>query len=316
MTDVPSATVVICAYSLERWADLSASVASVLHQTKPAAELVVVIDRNEELLARAAQAFGTARVTANDQQGGISGARNTGIAQARSEIVVFLDDDALAEPDWLERLLAPYADPVVLGVGGRIVPLWRFGRPEWFPSEFNWVVGCSYTGLPERRARVRNPIGANLSARRTVLLELDGFDHTMGRVSAPDHATVSGTADETELCIRATQRWPERHWIYEPAAIVHHVVPSSRLSFQFFVERCQMEGGAKALLRGIAGPAQSLASEQTYVRTTLPRGVARELRAAARGECAALGRAAAICAGLTITAASYVRTRAALALRR
>ena len=316
MTSAADASVVICAYATERWPDLKAAIASVQAQTLPPRELILVIDRNEALLARASSAFPALDVISNDHEGGISGARNTGTARATGAIVVFLDDDAIAEPDWLEHLLAPYADPAVLGVGGQILPLWRYGRPAWFPAEFNWIVGCTYLGLPEQRSRVRNPIGASLSARRAVLDALGGFDHSMGRVSAADHVQVSGTADETELCIRATKRWPSCHWLYEPDARVHHVVPSSRLSLRFFVGRCQMEGVAKARLSAIAGATESLASERRYVQSVLPRGVVRELSAALRGDLGGAGRAAAIVAGTAITALTYARTGLSLALSR
>ena len=84
------------------------------------------------------------------QQRGISGARNSGIAAARGAIIAFLDDDAIAAPDWLEQLLAGYSSPNVLGVGGAIEPQWQGGRPRWFPPEFDWVVGCTYLGHAAR----------------------------------------------------------------------------------------------------------------------------------------------------------------------
>jgi glycosyltransferase involved in cell wall biosynthesis len=311
MTEPPDVSVVICSYDPERWDDLLGAVGSVRAQTAQPLEIILVVDRNDELRRRVGGRFPDLRVVANAHEGGISGARNTGIDQARGEIVVFLDDDAIAEADWLDRLLAAYEDEAVLGVGGQILPLWRFGRPRWFPAEFDWVVGCSYVGLPEARARVRNPIGAALSARRAVLRELGGFDHAMGRVSAEGHTRVSGTADETELCIRATARWPERFWLYEPAARVHHVVPRSRMSWPFFVGRCRMEGTAKALLSQIAGTGQSLAAEQRYVRVTLPLGAARELRCALRGDPWGVARAGTIVAGTALTAAAYLRGRLA-----
>src|SRR5439155_542168 len=77
-------------------------------------------------------------------------ARTTGIDRAdRGDVIAFLDDDAVAEPDWLETMLRAYGDGSVMAVGGRIEPLWAAGRPGWFPPEFDWVVGCTYVGLPE-----------------------------------------------------------------------------------------------------------------------------------------------------------------------
>ena len=123
-------------------------------------------------------------VTDNQQQQGLSGARNAGVAVAGGEVVAFLDDDATAAPDWLERLAAGYADPDVLGVGGAIEPVWSTSRPRCFPEEFDWVVGCTYRGLPQTPAPVRNLIGANMSFRRTVLNTIGGFRCDIGRIGS------------------------------------------------------------------------------------------------------------------------------------
>ena len=82
------------------------------------------------------------------QREGTGRLRNAGVAAATFEIVAFLDDATVAAHDWLAALLAAYADPHVLGVGGRVVPVWRTERPGLFPSEFDGVVGCSNRGMP------------------------------------------------------------------------------------------------------------------------------------------------------------------------
>lgn len=73
-----------------------------------------------------------------------------------------------SESNWLEKLTIPFADPKVVGVGGWIVPHWPDSVPEWFPQTFYWVLGCSYEGLPETNAPIRNAIGANMAMRRKV----------------------------------------------------------------------------------------------------------------------------------------------------
>lgn len=309
-----SVSVIICAYTMDRWPYLREAIDSALAQTPGPDEIVLVVDRNDELMARAQAELTGVLVVANQLEPGISGARNTGAQNSSGEILAFLDDDAVAHPNWLAALLGPYADPEVLGVGGSVDPDWRFGRPRWFPPEFNWVVGCSYTGMPEQEATVRNPIGANLSMRRSVLATVGGFDSSMGRVAAEQGAVVSGTADETELCIRATKAHPGGRWVYVPAARIDHVVPESRLSWSFFVGRCRMEGGSKALLSTLAGSDSALASERNYVRRALPLAILREARATLRGDRSGVSRAGAILAGAAITAFEY--TRGTVLLRR
>src|SRR3954469_5166852 len=172
---MPEASVVICAHTEQRWDELRAALASVRAQTVPAAEVLVVVDHNDALLERAREGLDDdVLVIANDEAKGLSGARNTGTRAARGDVVAFLDDDATAEPQWLGGLLSAYQDPEVIGAGGRIRPRWLGGQPAWFPPEFHWVVGCTYRGMPERRAQIRNPIGANMSARRDLLLEVGG----------------------------------------------------------------------------------------------------------------------------------------------
>ena len=106
---------------------------------------------------------------------------NTAVAAATSDIIAVLDDDAFACHDWLDALVAPYADVDVLGVGGRVIPQWRTGRPAWFPPEFDWVVGCSYRGMPGVRTPVRSFLGTSVSFRREVLPQCDASDERLGQ---------------------------------------------------------------------------------------------------------------------------------------
>jgi GT2 family glycosyltransferase len=253
-------SVIICAYSDERWDVLLEAVDSVRCQTVTPRELILVIDHNPQLLVRARQALPDVIVTENRGERGLSGARNTGLVLARAEIVAFLDDDALAAPEWLQQLLAGYADPAVAGVGGKIVPLWPGRRPAWFPAEFDWVVGCSYTGLPEQPADVRNLIGCNMSFRRQVFAAIGNFHLGYG-------------CDETEFCIRLRRQWPARKLLYQPQALVQHHIAPGRTAWQHFYARCYFEGGSKAVVAWLQGPRAGLASERAYTLRTLPRGV-------------------------------------------
>ncbi|MBA2383347.1 MAG: glycosyltransferase family 2 protein [Actinobacteria bacterium] len=294
-------SVVVCAYTEARWNDLGAAVESVRRQSAPALEIIVVVDHNATLFARVREELEGVVAVENREERGLSGARNSGIAVASGSIVAFLDDDAVAAPDWLERLARGYADPRVLGVGGGVEPHWLGGRPRAFPTEFQWVVGCTYRGMPETTSRVRNIIGANMSLRRDVFVEVGGFRSGIGRVG-----TRPVGCEETELCIRAQRRWPEGVILFEPRAAVRHTVPASRAGWKYFTSRCYAEGLSKALVARFAGAEAGLSSERTYVVRTLPRGVARGVADALRGDVAGLGRAGAIVAGLLVTSVGYV----------
>jgi GT2 family glycosyltransferase len=294
-------SVVICAFADERWDALVAAVASLHEQTAPAHEVIVVADHNPGLLERARRELDGVTVVANAGERGLSGARNTGVAVATGDVVAFLDDDATAAPDWLACLTAPYADERVLGVGGVIEPDWVDGRPPAFPSEFHWVVGCSYEGMPTAPAPVRNLIGANMSVRRDVLERVGGFRSDMGRIGARPLG-----CEETELCIRAARELPGGVFLYEPRARVAHVVPATRTTWRYFRSRCFAEGLSKARVAALVGAGDGLSSERAYTTRTLPTGVVRGLGDARRGDPAGLARASAIVAGLVMTAAGYL----------
>lgn len=305
-------SVIISAYTFDRWDELVAAVRSALAQTLPPAEVLVVVDNNDELLAQATAELPEALVVPNDQVPGLSGARMTGAHHATGTILAFLDDDAAAEPQWLAEMAAAYADEHVLGTGGSVVPNWRTERPRWMPHELDWVVGCSWAGTPRERARIRNPIGANMAMRADVLERAGGFAGELGRLERGGKA-VSGTADETELAIRSTELFPGGYWLFCPEARVHHVVTAERTTWSYFVRRCRLEGSAKAILRGLTGPQSGLASERAYATSVLPRAVLRELGAALRGDVWGLARAGAIVAGLSLTTFAYLSGRVAAA---
>jgi glucosyl-dolichyl phosphate glucuronosyltransferase len=298
----PSVSVVICAYSVRRWPSLVAAVESIRGQRPQAEEIVVVVDHNDDLLARAlAELHDTVVIPNEERENGLSGARNTGVRRARTDVIAFLDDDAAARPGWLAALLEAFDDPHVLGAGGVALPLWERPPPGWFPEEFLWVVGASYRGLPRVRSTVRNPIGATMAFRREAFQRAGLFSQAIGRVGR----TPLG-CDETEFSIRVQQVVAGAKIVHVPEACVDHRVGAERATFGYFAARCWSEGLSKAVVSRVVGATPALASERTYVRRTLPSGVVSGVRAALHGDALGLARAGAIVFGLAATTAGYL----------
>lgn len=294
-------SVLICAYTLDRWDDILQAVRSVQDQAPKVREVILVVDHNEELRQRAEETLTGVTVVENSYERGLSGARNAGLDAASGRIVAFLDDDAMAMPDWAAELAAGYRDATVLGVGGVSEPNWVAGRPEWFPPEFDWVVGCTYVGLPTSTSPVRNMIGSNMSFRRDVFTAIGGFDTSVGRVGANPVG-----CEETELCIRAAARWPGTRLMHEPSARVRHTVPASRGTLRYFLSRGFAEGRSKARVTRLSGATAGLATERRYTVRVLPRGVVRRLlEVISKRRLGPLAAAGAILAGLGYTAAGY-----------
>ena len=298
---LPTATVVICAYTEERWDWLQEAVASVQSQSVAPHELIIVVDHNLTLQKRLLHQVTGAYTLENNGAKGLSGARNTGVLAATGEIVAFLDDDAVAHPDWLRRQLELYDDPAVYAVGGQIDPLWENGRPAHFPHELDWIVGCSYRGLPRVAAQVRNVIGASMSFRRSVFEDAGLFDERMGRTSSPRGC------EETELCIRTAALRPGGRVVYEPASLAQHHVTAARTTMGYMLARSWGEGISKAQISALPGAPRRLAPERRYVSEVLPKAVIRSL---ADGGTAGLARSGAILSVLAATAAGYLVERA------
>lgn len=291
---------IIAAFSNERWEQLLLAINSIRKQTLCADETIVVIDRNDALLARLKRAVDDVIVLTNAREAGAGGARNTGVEAASGKIVAFLDDDAEAAPDWLERMIPAFDDDWVLGIGGHLEPSWGTPRPRWFPDEFLWVVGCSHPGLPSDVAPVRNLIAASMLMRRDAFLKLGGFRAGFGK-----SGRRSGT-EETELCIRASQQFRGHQWLHHPGARATHHVPKSRTTWHYFLRRCHDEGLAKAAVVGFVGRDAGLSAERRYVLRVLPAGVASGLARLLEGDLSGILRSGAIVAGLGSTLLGYV----------
>ena len=256
---LPTISVVICAYTLRRWDMLEAAIASCLDQTTPPEELLVCIDHNPELLARCQAAApewcrnSTVVVTVvpNSLPGRLGSARTTALHLARGEVVAFLDDDAVADPDWLRILVQPFVQDAAVAVGGAPLAVFHAPEPRWFPPQFRWVFGCAYAGLPDRKAPLAHLIGANMAARRDALVAIGGFH--------------SDNHDDMDMCHRLAHRYPENPILYEPQAVVYHNVTSDRLSWQYFWHRCFFVNRGKVqALRGMEDAA-NLTAEVGFV---------------------------------------------------
>ncbi len=304
MSHAPTVTVVICAYTERRWDQIVEAVASLGRQTRPVDQVVLVIDHNPGLLERADRDLDGCDVIPNTGPKGLSGARNSGVEQAKGEVVAFLDDDARAEPGWVDALVAPFRDPDVIGTGGVARADWHDVRPTWFPEEFDWVVGCSYRGLPTTEATIRNPIGANMSFRRDAFEQAGGFQSEFGRMG-----TLPLGCEETEFSIRLRRYVPDGRIVQVPGAVVDHFVSPDRTTLAYFFRRCIAEGLSKATVTEHVGNQAGLASERRYVTHALPSGFVRGLVPTDGGQGFSPARSGMIVAGLFATTFGYLLGR-------
>jgi len=258
-------SVVISVYSIERADDVMACIESLNRQTLLPKEVIVVLDPNDTLVNYYKKRLNASVKIVVSDAFGLSSARNMGLKSCDSEIIAFIDDDAVADKDWLKNLSTNFDDPLVIGVGGRIVPIWPNQNPEWFPEELYWIVGCSYKGLPTKKATIRNPIGCNMAFRRYAFEKAGCFSTTTGRVGDK----LMGH-DDTEMGIRVARRLPGALIIYDPFSIVYHRVSSNRVNITYVLRRSYSEGFSKAFVSNSSQITEAaLGTEKVYLRTLI-----------------------------------------------
>ncbi|MBN2099413.1 MAG: glycosyltransferase family 2 protein [Dehalococcoidia bacterium] len=268
----PSVSVIICAYTEERLKDIHEAVDSVLAQTLKPHQLILAIDRNEDLFHRLRiELPSEICVVLNTGTPGLSNTRNTGIQSSTGEIVAFLDDDAVAEESWLENLAPAFDDPRVVAVGGQAVAAWPDGSPPlWFPMEFDFVVGCTeHKGLMMRPdGAIRNVTGSNMAFRREVFEKAGLWETRLGRCELKRKRFNPSGGEEAEMCLRIKSRIPEGRIIFRPEAVVHHKVVHNRARLRYMLDFCLREGHTRALMKGVVSQynTEPLAAEGVFLR--------------------------------------------------
>jgi cellulose synthase/poly-beta-1,6-N-acetylglucosamine synthase-like glycosyltransferase len=311
-------SVIIPAYTLDRWELIKKSVESARAQTVAIDQVVLCVDNNQDLFLRAQGEWGAGDGTpvvvienrhdehlaglATHQKAhgiarrfGAGTARNSAAEVVTSDILAFLDDDAWAERDWVEQLLLVYGDANVVAVGGAPMPDYETGRPAWFPANFDWVFGCAYAGLPVRTAPLRHLIGANMSVRREALVAVGGFH--------------SVDFDDLDLCMRIAERYGTESVYYNPAAIVHHYVSSDRVTWRYFRRRCFFVNREKVHAFREMGAAANLHAEREFVLRSVRVQTVILLRSALARKPGAMRALMAMFAGIALAAWGNLRGR-------
>ncbi len=238
-------TVAIC--SANRCPRLAETLATLLPLVEAGSTEVVVVDNGSSddtprlLVATAAAHPGTFRAVREDRAG-LSAARNRAVREARGELLLFLDDDALPGPGWLEAYVAAFRGARVAAAGGAVEPVFDGALPHWLDSRF----------LPYLSAWDRGPVvaplhynelprGTNMGFRRSVFALYGDFLEQLGRKGASLRS-----CEEIELCLRLERGGEEI--LYLPEARVRHHVATQRLSVAWMAARFAAQGFSEAIL--------------------------------------------------------------------
>jgi len=294
-------SVIICTYSMARFSDLMEAIHSLFQQTYGPLEIIVVVDHNTELYEKLSVNLDKRICLLHNQNiRGLSGSRNYGIDAVNGEIIVFFDDDAVADKEWIKQMIEPYKENKVAAVGGLTLPLWEGEKPAWFPAEFFWVLGCTYQGHVKELAVVRNVFGGNCSFRKSCIDQVGKFLPFMGRIG-----DKMLTGEETEYCMRLWQMLPDRQILFNPTAIIYHKVPRARTKLKYFIKRTYGSGYSLAIIHKLL-PSYGKKTEERFLRHLILDFTPRMLKLIPRKFTKALGQLTVAFLGVFFTGLGYL----------
>lgn len=174
---------------------------------------------------------------------GLSNARNKGWKEAASNYIAYLDDDAIACPEWLERILEAFRTVRQAGaVGGKVELIWEVDPPPWVNEimmRFLSVLDWSTTPIILDDSQYL--VGTNIAFPRALLEQFSGFSIDLGR-----KGTSLISNEETELI--AMMKKGGHIVYYDPQILVRHFTPSSRLKPSWFIRRWFTQGISDAIV--------------------------------------------------------------------
>jgi glucosyl-dolichyl phosphate glucuronosyltransferase len=249
-------SVLICTFN--RCKSLSKTLDSVAAQVMPpsVAWEIVVIDNNSsdqtrEVVESYCRSYPELFRYVFEAQQGLSRARNAGIHAALGQIVVFTDDDVVAEPSWLQNLTAPLQADGWGGGGGRVVPPQDLKLPDWLTVGGDMDLVGALLPIFDLGGHAgemkRPPYGANMAFRKSMFEK-----HGMFRVDLGHCGSKLLSGEDIDFGNRLMAAGERLH--YEPSAVVHHPVPEERLSKKYFRAWWFDFGRTRIIERGVRPP--------------------------------------------------------------
>jgi glucosyl-dolichyl phosphate glucuronosyltransferase len=163
---------------------------------------------------------------------GKSYAVNAALAIARGDLIAFTDDDVRPDPGWIAALVQAVEESGADFVAGRIRPIWGATPPPWMSPALHGVLAVPDNGdrrlaISADAASSAMPIGANMAVRAEVVRRLGGLRTDLGKLSGSLR-----TGEDHEFFLRLLHGGCRG--VYEPAALVRHLVPKERLQRSYF----------------------------------------------------------------------------------
>jgi glycosyltransferase involved in cell wall biosynthesis len=208
-------------------------------------EIIVVDNGGDSELERTVQVFNhTATIPVcyiSEPELGLHNARHAGARMATSDLLIFTDDDATFDPQWLREYANAFEKyPEMVAAGGPVRPIWEKPPPDWLVLYLKETNKSGILSLIELYPEFRmNPtgffFGVNMAIRRHVLFEVGGFN--------PESFGDLWLGDGESGLNR--KLWERKMLIgYIPEAVVYHHIPPERMTLYYLCQRMKNQGAS------------------------------------------------------------------------
>lgn len=228
-------TVIICTYNRAKY--IGPLLESIAANDLPKSEYeIVLVDNNcTDNTREICDAFATAHKDVNfryttEPEQGLSAARNKGIKEAKGDIIVYIDDDALVDPNYLQDYAEWFAaHPETMACGGPIEPLYETQEPEWMTPYTKALLTAwmDYGDKVREYPKGRFPGGGNAAYRKCVFDKVGFFNTALGRKGG----NLMGS-EEKDIFDKMHSLGMEV--LYLPAPVLHHIIPQTKLEEDYF----------------------------------------------------------------------------------
>lgn len=260
-------SVILTSYDKERYADLKESIKSILDQSYKEFEVIVIVEQNDFIYDKLQNEFEDSKLKPKliNENMNLAEARNRGVNLSNGDLIVFTDDDIIADKDWLSELVFSYEDNNVSGVGGYCDPIWCEGAKSFMiPEEYYWLVGATHNIHP-KEGLVRNTFGCNIGFNRKAFLRVGGMNSDLGK----DHGSKL-QGEETEVSSRIFRETGERIY-YNPRAKISHKVYAKQTSIKYLLSRAFWQGVTKNVMSNLVE--DSINEEKSFLKKLFTKGV-------------------------------------------
>lgn len=260
-------TLIICTYNREKY--IGPLLESIAKNDYPTTDYeIVLVDNNcTDNTRQVCEQFAMAhpevvlRYVVEPEQG-LSAARNKGIKEAKGDIIIYIDDDALVDSDYIRIYAEHFAAHIdTMAAGGPIEPLYETAEPSWMSPYTKALLTAwmNYGDKVREYPKGRYPGGGNAAYRKVVFDQVGLFNTELGR-----KGNLLLASEEKDIFDKMKALGMKV--LYLPTPVLHHCIPQAKLEEDYF-NRLTLQIGRSERMRTRA------ISKGKYIKRLLSEGI-------------------------------------------